>query len=591
MSETTNPPVVARPSRANQGLFNDVFETVRSLLPRLDNRQRRLVIDSTLMGVAGAAAAQVFTVLLKASTHLFLGVLAGYRAPGLASEGGTPTEVIGPHGLWLIPVATTLGGLITGIIITRLAPEAEGHGTDTVVRAFHRAGGALRARVTPVKMIASAITIGSGGAAGREGPIALIAAGVGSWYGEFTERDEEDRRFLLLAGAAAGISAIFRSPIGAALFLVEVLYADMEFEAGVLLHITLATIVAYAVNGFFSGWEPLFVMPSMTDALRSPLNYGWYAILGIASGIFATALPVAFYGIRDLFRALPVKEYLKPAIGGLLTGLVALALPQIIDGGYGWVQSAINGNLTIGLLLLLAVAKMFTMSFTVSSGGSGGVFAPSLFCGAMLGGACAAVAHQPPAPFVVVGMAAVFAGAAHVPFATMMMVTEMTGGYSLLVPAALAVMLSYLVQAAAARNLRYRTLYEAQVQSRGDSPAHHTQHLEIALRLLREHAVTNLDHVGEVDLISLLRSGIPVELGEGRRLFVGALRPESAFVGKTIADSAQSVAWGDTTVFAILRGQHMMGPRQDLVLCAGDRLIVVADSQALERLRGDLAAW
>jgi chloride channel protein, CIC family len=565
--------------------------SVRALLPHLDTRQRRLILDSILMGVAGAAAAQVFTLLLRLTSHLFLNVLAGYQPPGLASEGGAPHEVIGPHGLWLIPIATTVGGLLTGIITVWLAPEAEGHGTDAVVKAFHRAGGTLRARVVPVKLIASAITIGSGGSAGREGPIALIAAGVGSWYATFTNRDEQDRRLLLLAGGAAGISAIFRSPIGAALFMVEVLYADMEFEAGVLLHVTLAAIIAYAVNGFFSGWEPLFRMPSMIDALRSPLNYGWYGILGVACGVFATLLPVVFYGVRDLFRALPVPAYLKPAIGGLLTGLIAIPVPQIIDGGYGWVQNAIDGHLALGLLMVLAVAKMVTMSFTVSSGGSGGVFAPSLFCGAMLGGACAAAAHQPPAPFVVVGMAAVFAGAAHVPFATMMMVTEMTGGYALLVPAALAVMLSYLVQAALARNLPYRSLYEAQVQSRGDSPAHHTQHLEIALRLLREHAVTNLDHIGELDLISLLRSGIPVELGEGRRLFVGSLRAESALVGMTIAGGATSGALGATTILAILRGEHMMAPRQDLVLCAGDRLIVVADSGTLDRLQGDLAAW
>src|SRR6185312_7436917 len=177
------------------------------------------------------------------------------------------------------------------------------------------------------------------------------------------------------------------------------------------------------------------------------------------------------------------------------------------------------------------VVKIVAMSLTVASGGSGGVFAPSLFAGAMLGGACAAAAHLPPAAFVVVGMAAVFAGAAHVPIATMMMVTEMTGGYTLLVPAALAVMLSYLVQMRLGSRRKYRSVYEAQVANRAESPAHHTQHLETALRIIREHEFTNLDNIGELDLATLLRSGIPVELAGGRRLFVGVLRPASQVVG------------------------------------------------------------
>ena len=439
------------------------------------SRQQRLIFDTLILGLCGAAASQLFNTLLRWSSAFFLGRMAGYQPPGLPSEGSAPAEVIGPHGVWFVPIVTTLGGLVVGVITTWLAPEAEGHGTDAVVRAFHRAGGALRARVAPVKLIASAITIGSGGSAGREGPIALVTAGIGSWYAGVTNRDDRDRRLLLLIGASAGLSAVFRSPIGAAIFVIEVLYADMDFEAGVLLYATLAAITAYALNGMIVGWEPLFRVPPAA-ALRVPLDYTWYGVLGVSAGVLATALPVVFYRVRDVFRVLPVHAALKPAIGGLGMGLVALAFPQVIGGGYGWIQRAIDGHLALGILLTLAVAKIVAMSLTVASGGSGGVFAPSLFVGGMLGGACAAIAHLPPAPFVVVGMAAVFAGSAHVPIATMMMVTEMTGGYSLLVPAALAVMLSYLVQTRISASLRYRSVYEAQVAGRGESPAHHTQH-------------------------------------------------------------------------------------------------------------------
>ncbi len=554
-------------------------------------RQRRLIVDTLILGACGAAAAQLFNLLLRWSNALFLHRIAGYQPPGLPSEGAPSTEVIGPHGLWLIPVTTTLGGLIVGAITTWLAPEAEGHGTDAVARAFHRAGGALRGRVAPVKLIASAITIGSGGAAGREGPIALVTAGVGSWYATITKRDERDHRLLLLVGAAAGLSAVFRSPIGAAIFVIEVLYAEMDFEAGVLLYATLASILAYALNGLVVGWQPLFRISAPISTLRAPLDYSWYGVLGIAAGVLAVAVPVVFYNVRDLFRRMPIHAALKPAVGGLGMGLIALVLPQVIGGGYGWIQRAIDGQLALGLLLALAVAKLVAMSLTVASGGSGGVFAPTLFVGAMLGGACASAAHLPPAPFVVVGMAAVFAGSAHVPIATMMMVTEMTGGYALLVPAALAVMLSYLVQMRLSARLRYRSVYEAQVANRADSPAHHTQHLETALRILREQDLSNLENLGEVDLLALLRAGISVELAGGRRIVIGALSPKSPAVGTTLGTSGRDLAGADTNVIAIFRHEHILIPRADTMLENGDRLVVVANDDGVALVRAQLDPW
>lgn len=552
---------------------------------------RQIALDTVVLGAAGAAAAILFNFLLDWSGKLFLGRVAGYSPPGLPSEGGVPIETIGPYGLWLIPIVTMVGGLIVGLITTRFAPEAEGHGTDSVVRAFHRYGGSMRARVAPIKLLASAITIGSGGSAGREGPIAMIAAALGSWYADLTHRDERDRRLLLLVGAAAGISAIFRSPIGASLFVVEVLYADMEFEAGVLLSATLAAIIAYALAGLVNGFGPLFAVPLPIRPLESKLAYGWYAILGLASGLLATALPMVFYRVRDLFRALRVPPAVKPAIGGFLTGVMAMFLPQLIGGGYGWMQRAIDGELVFSVLLMLALGKIVAMSLTVGSGGSGGVFAPSLYVGAMLGGAAAAAGGLPSAPFVIVGMAAVFAGSAHVPFAAMMMVVEMTGGYALLVPAALAVSLSYLVQTRLSAAVKYRSLYEAQVRNRAESPAHHTAHLEIALQILRDKQVPDLSHLGELDLVSLLRSGVEVDLAEGQRLMVGVLRADSAYANTSIGASGRALAGGGTNIIALLRGEHMVAPRADTILEPGDRLILVASDTGLEHLRKHFDPW
>ncbi len=564
------------------------MKALRLMTERL-GRQQRLIVDAALLGVAGAFAAQLFTYLLRAATWLFLVEVGGYRPPGLPEEGGVLREVIGPHGLWLVPVTTAIGGLIVGFLVQRVAPETEGHGTDTVVHAFHRAEGALRGRVSPIKLLASAITIGSGGAAGREGPIALASAGVGSWYATATGRTGAERRRLLLVGAAAGLAAIFRSPVGAALFVIEVLYADVEFESGALLPAMLASVVAYAINGLFVGWTPLFRVPGQLTLSRA-IDNGWYLALGIGAGIMATLVPLVFYGVRDAFRHLRVRPELKPALGGLLMGLLALLCPQVIGGGYGWMQEAIDGRLATGVLLALVVAKPLAMSLTVSSGGSGGVFAPTLFVGAMLGGLLAGLTHQPAAPFVIVGMGAVFAGAAHVPVATLMMVTEMTGGYTLLVPAALAVMVSYLVQRRLSARLKYHSLYEAQVAARGDSPAHHSEHLKIALRLLRERHVFNPAEVGQVDLLSLLRTGIPVELPGDRRLIIGVLRADSPYRQRPVgADNGKLD--DETRIFAIIRGEHMMVPRPDTVLEAGDRLILLTTATELEGLKKHVDKW
>jgi CIC family chloride channel protein len=451
-------------------------------------REHRLLLDTALLGVAGAFSAQAFEYLLTLCQRLFLGRIAGYNLAALDTAGTLHHPHLGGHVSWLVPLSTTLGGLLAGFVVYTFAPEAEGHGTDTAVNAFHRLRGVIRARVPLVKMVASALTIGSGGSAGREGPTALITSGIASTYAVQRRYPERDRRVLLLVGMASGLAAIFRSPIGTAIFAVEVLYGQAEFESGVLVYTMLGSIVAYAVNGLFVGFRPLFHVPA---ALAPPTGGGfaWYIVLGLASGIAATIVPECLYRIRDLFRRIPCKPHFKPALGGLGVGLLALAFPQILGGGYFWMQAAIDGALTGSTMLALSGVKLLAFALTIGSGGSGGVFAPTLFSGAMLGGALALALHQSVAAFAVVGMAAVFGGAARVPIATILMVTEMTGGYQFLVPASLAVILSYLVQTTLSETLRYRSLYQAQVPTRTDSPAHYADVIRIARDLVSRHVV------------------------------------------------------------------------------------------------------
>jgi CIC family chloride channel protein len=543
-------------------------------------RQIRLILDSLLLGVVGGLSAQLFIWLLHVANSLFLNRIAGYQEPGVAANGGVLTDVIGPNGLWLIPLVTTVGGLISGVMVYSLAPEAEGHGTDTAVKAFHRMGGFIRARVAPLKMVASAITIGTGGSAGREGPTALISAGVGSIYATLGKRTDEDRRLLVLIGMASGLSAIFRSPIGTAIFAIEVLYGDMEFEGGALLYTMLGSVMAYAVNGLFVGFQPLFQVPADIP-VPGLSEYSWYALLGIMAGVVATILPNVFYGIRDLFHAIPIPPHFKPAIGGLGLGLLALALPQVLGGGYGWIQEAINGELVLSLLLILAFAKIVALALTISSGGSGGVFAPSLYIGAMLGGGLALVFNQPAAAFTVVGMAAVFAGAARIPIATLLMVTEMTGGYHLLVPAALAVVLSYLIQVGLTSKLKYKSLYEAQVDRKADSPAHHLEQIEDALHLLSDQGLTLPETDARVNLQALLQGGIPVELPDGKRLVLSELKRGSKYVGKSVVDSFPVNSENDVEVIAVLRQGKTLLPHGQVKLQTDDRVLVICSEKAL----------
>jgi len=239
--------------------------------------------------------------------------------------------------------------------------------------------------------------------------------------------------------------------------------------------------------------------------------------------------------------------------------------------------------LALRLMLILVFAKMIAFALTVSSGGSGGVFAPSLYVGAMLGAAFALPSHQPSAVFAVVGMAAVFGAAARVPVATMLMVTEMAGGYHLLIPAGLAVMLSYLLHVRLSSRLKYSSLYEGQVPTRKDSPAHYLEQIQSAMRLLTSRNVPVSDEVSHLELLPLLRSRIHFDLPGDKQLTMGVLRDDSGLAGKTIADFYQQVKQAFEIV-AVLRREHVLLPHPRTILTSGDRLVLITSPEARKAL-------
>ena len=400
----------------------------------------QLFKDAFLIGIIGAFCAEIFILLLDFISKYALGKIAGYIPPDtLEVIKGVLTHSYNPY---LVIVVITLGGLISGFLVYTFAPEAEGHGTDTVIRAFHRTGGYLRPIVVPIKILASAITIGTGGAAGREGPTALFSAGIGSIYADWKKASLQRRQMFVILGMAAGLSAVFKAPLGTAIFALEVLYIKSEFSSKELMFIIFGALIAYTLTGFLFGWQPLFHIPS--DLSVTDLKtFIFIVIFGIISGLISIFVPNIFYYTRDFFRKIPVKPHFKPAIGAFFVGIIAIWYPEVLGGGYGWIQAAIDAELPLKLMLILFLLKLIAFSLTVGSGGSGGVFAPTLFIGAMLGGAFGYIFHQNITVFVLLGMASVFAAAARTPLAAVIMVVEMTEGYSLLVPAILSVFFAY----------------------------------------------------------------------------------------------------------------------------------------------------
>jgi len=439
----------------------------------------RTLLLSSLVGIVAGCGAILFQILCQAASQFFLADLIGYRPSGPAGEQPLFAAAEIPFRAWLIPIVPAVGGLLAGLLVQRFAPEAAGHGTDEAVDAFHRRNGLIRGRVPIIKTIASALTLGSGGSGGREGPIAQIGAGFGSFLARRLGLPARERRILLAAGVGAGVGSIFRAPLAGALFAAEVLYSDPEFESEVIIPAAIATIIAYCVFSLRFGFGSLFETPRFE--FRSAWELVPYTALAVAVALASGLFVKVFYAVHTRSQRLGIPAAVKPMLGGLATGIIALALYvgsgsfhalDVLSFGYGSIQDALLGKIPWAILLLIAGGKLLTTSFSIGSGGSGGVFGPSMVIGGTLGGAIGLLAQRvmpgvitQPAAFVPVGMAGFFAAAAKTPISTLIMVSEMTGNYQLLLPALWVCAISYLVG-------RRWTIYESQVSTRGDSPAH-----------------------------------------------------------------------------------------------------------------------
>ncbi len=447
----------------------------------------RVAVCSPVVGVVSGLGAVAFLKLLEWMIHHLLGGVMGFSPP--PTNEGSAHAILLPnveHYWWLVLLIPTIGGLISGLIVFTWAPEAEGHGTDAMIRSFHRGGGQIRTRVPFIKSIASIITIGTGGSAGQEGPIAQIGAGFGSFLSRLLKLTPDERRLLMLAGAAGGVGAIFRAPLGGALFAGEVLYMTAATEASALLPCLASSIVAYSTFALFITPRPIFVTQSL--AFHGLRELPMFVLLALICTVVGWLYVRIFYGLRDhFFHRIPIPPHVKPALGGLMLGLIALKFPQVMAGGYGWVQWGALGmpmdllqpgesefvpNMSMWMLLGLALLKIVSTGLTISSGGSGGVFGPSVFIGGMLGGAIGQMLATwfpdwglRPAAFALVGMGGFFAGVSKTPITSILMVSEMAGNYSLLVPLMLVCGLHMALS-------RRWTLYEEQVGSPIDSPAH-----------------------------------------------------------------------------------------------------------------------
>ena len=448
--------------------------------PYTISRQVKIFTLGALIGVVSGFTAILFRLLILGLSLIFV-VL-----PNL-------TGIVG----WII--APVLGGLAVAFIVVKYAPEAKGHGVPEVMESYVLKDGKMRLRVPLLKSLASAICIGSGGSCGREGPIAQIGAGVGSAIARYFNLEKSETKTLLVAGLASGIAATFNAPLGGALFGIEVLAGGIVGFS--ILPVILSSVVATAVANILVGASISFQSPQF--GLGTPIELFLYLVLGLVLGVLSVIWVKGFYFIEDFFDRIRTSKYLLPAIGGALVGLVALFTiflestfgyvgafeeasplgtgepyyPSIMGVGYAFIDAVLRGDVAalgvvtaIVLLIVFAILKLLATSLTLGSGGSGGVFAPSLFMGAGFGGALGIIfaallpfSIPQPMAFALVGMAALFAGAGRAPITCIVIIMEMTDDYHIILPLMIAVSASYLVSSV----LEKESIYTMKLARRG----------------------------------------------------------------------------------------------------------------------------
>jgi CIC family chloride channel protein len=417
-----------------------------------------LLSTAVLAGVGGGFGAVVFLWLIDLVEAFAFGTLG---------------EWLGFLGPAFVVVVPALGGLLVGPLVRFLAPEAEGHGVPEVMEAVTLRGGRIRPIVVIVKALASSVCIGTGGSAGRQGPIVQIGAAIGSTLGQWFKLSEERVRNMVACGAAAGVAAIFNTPIAGVFFSLEVILG--EFSGRSLSTVVIAAVVASAIGRMLLGDVPALPIPSYT--LGTALEYPLYLVLGAIGGLIGVGFTRFLYLIGDLFDSWSIPHTLKPAVGGLLVGAIGFFSPHIFGVGYEVIEEALHNRLLIETALALVGLKIVATSLTIGSGGSGGVFAPSLFIGAMMGTGLGNLIHgwlpdhtATPVAYTLVGMSAVFAAATRAPITAFLIIFEMTQDYRFILPLMLTTVVSTLV----ASRLHTESIYTFKLKQRGIDV--HVQH-------------------------------------------------------------------------------------------------------------------
>ncbi len=415
-----------------------------------------LIILSSVVGVGGGFGAIIFRELIGFFRVIFF------------DYGETVLSSITPYWFVLIPLIPAVGGLLVGPLTYRWARETKGHGVPEVMEAVALKGGIIRPKVAVVKSLASSICIGSGGSAGREGPIVQIGSALGSTLGQFFGMSGERVKVLVGCGAAAGISATFNAPIAGVFFALEVILGD--FAIHTFSPVIISSFVASIISRAFLGNYPAFLVPAydLVSIWEIPL----YMVLGILAGGVSILFIKLLYKSEDVFESLKMNGYLKPALGGLLLGIIAIFYPQVFGVGYESIKAALHVEMFWGVMFFLIFLKIVATSLTLGSGGSGGIFAPSLFIGAMLGGLFGNLVHTlfpqvaaAPGAYALVGMSALVAGTTHATLTAMLIIFEMTGDYRIILPLMLASVLSTLL----ANRLSKESIYTLKLVRKGIS--------------------------------------------------------------------------------------------------------------------------
>jgi CIC family chloride channel protein len=423
-----------------------------------------LVTLAVVIGAGAGGGAIVFRWLITTFTQILSGH-ADYSDAGHAANPHLPAL-----GMWFVLAAPVVAGAIYGPLVTKFAPEARGHGVPEVMYAVAERGGRIPPQVTVIKALASALCIGGGGSVGREGPIVQIGSAWGSSLGRLTRMPENRLRILVACGAAGGIAATFNAPIAGPFFAMELILRDFAAES--FGAVVLASVTASVIGRAAFGNHPFLALPAF--GLRSGWEYLAFALLGVVIGAVGVTFTHVLYWIEDAcdwaWRLTRGPEWLRPAAGGLLLGGLLLLLPQMYGVGYPVLAHAIDGHYVLWFLLILMAGKMIATSLTIGIGGSGGVFAPSLFIGAMGGTAFGILAHHlfpaataAPGLYGLIGMGAAFAGATRAAITAVIILFELTGEYTIILPLMLAIVAATAVSHALSKD----TIYTLKLTRRG----------------------------------------------------------------------------------------------------------------------------